>query len=840
MLRITTRNCYVIMISQSYLIHDIEQLRSELARLDSQFTGSVLVQIFSSQPRSLVTQYSREIQQYFNDVTIIGASGKYAIKSGTIQSESSCFVFTYFKQSTCTSSVVSYSANAASDSQLLAKNLNLSSSTKAIICFADRLSVSERSLFSAFSEGEYRIPVAGGASADTDTGRWILHNQTIYENAYVAVVLHGAELSAWTGSYYEWNPIGKKFRITHADKHRIYSLDDQPIQHIYNRYLADGLDVPYAQITDFPLMIGDPREQNVYLPLACHQDNSITFDGEFNVGDEVRFCYDHPSLTIEQVRLGLQQVALHHPQQFFIYNCISRLDFIEGNQELEPFQQVANSDGFFCFGEFCYENDHQQILHHSLTYLALREGPADNVVRSIPHHEHTSSISPLFSLIRNALLDVDIMHQDMAQKIQHQAKALTTSYRIERRTGLPNRTVLREHLAKMKKSEYLLTLKVTNFHQINEKYGYPVGDMLLSDLSQYFKDKLHGVFDKKCQLYGVGIGEWSIIFESQNKMSHIQQRFSEFAENIEHVNFEPMGLPDVDYLSVSVSAGIISKADFPNSSVDDLLLRSIEARRYAVSNNQHCCNARTLKEQEQKRQEQLRVLSCVSRAVLNQNVIAYAQPIVAAHSHEVQSLECLVRIEEEGVIIPPGKFLSIIEDTHLYTRLSRQMISRTFDFMSNTTDSFSINLSPQDLMSDRTLQHLEAAISKISHPQRIGLEVLESEKIKDYGRMIEVCDHFKDLGVSIIVDDFGSGYSNIDEIIKLEPQVIKLDGSLIRNIDTDKKQRKIAQQLVSLCGIFKAKTVAEFVHNQEVCNIAEDIGVDYLQGYYLGKPKRLF
>ncbi len=100
------------------------------------------------------------------------------------------------------------------------------------------------------------------------------------------------------------------------------------------------------------------------------------------------------------------------------------------------------------------------------------------------------------------------------------------------------------------------------------------------------------------------------------------------------------------------------------------------------------------------------------------------------------------------------------------------MITHTFNMMRHRPEAFSINLSPQDLMSERTLQHLEAAIKSVVNPSRVGLEVLESEQIKDYGRMIEVCNHFRTLGATIIVDDFGSGYSNIDLIVKLEPQVI--------------------------------------------------------------------
>ncbi|MDN3684134.1 EAL domain-containing protein [Vibrio sinaloensis] len=86
---------------------------------------------------------------------------------------------------------------------------------------------------------------------------------------------------------------------------------------------------------------------------------------------------------------------------------------------------------------------------------------------------------------------------------------------------------------------------------------------------------------------------------------------------------------------------------------------------------------------------------------------------------------------------------------------------------------------------------------------------------------------------------FGSGYSNIDEIIRLEPDVIKLDGSLIKTIDVDHKQRQITNQLVQLCRALNAQTVAEFVHNQQVCQIAEDLGVDYLQGFLSCRAKSL-
>ncbi|MBE8554827.1 EAL domain-containing protein [Vibrio cyclitrophicus] len=826
------------MQSTSLLIQDIEQTQHELDKIDFHKHESLLIQVFSSFEKGSVLAACQVIKSIFPNAKLIGCSANHYISQGVILHQGLYLIVTRFDATSYTCGIVEYSEQPLLDSGMMAEQLQCHAETQSIICFADCLQINNRALFAAFEQSRYSLPICGGASTITEGGRWVMLNGVCYENAYVMVALHSSKLAITKGYYTEWNPIGRTFRVTGAQDNRLAKLDGIPIRDLYNRYLADGLEVPFEQLHNFPLMVGDPKEQNIHLPLEVMECGEIEFSGQFQVGDEVRFCYDHPSLTLEQVRLGVQQIASHKPEQLFIYNCTSRIDFIDGNQEVEVFQKLADTYGVYCMGELYQDTGQQRILHHSLTYLALREGEGK---AALPlETQPATNISPLFSLIRNALLDVDDMNNSMASKIQQQATALTASYRIDRRTGLPNRSVLREALSTMSFDSHLLTLKVTTFGQINEKYGYRVGDKLLHDLSEYLQKALLKFFDESCQLYSIGIGEWAVVFDSWASQEQIHQRFSEFADQTEHVNFEPMGLPDIDYLSVSVCAGVASRRDFPTTSIDDLLLKAIEARRSAVSQNKHLVSAKALIQLEKHRQEQLGWLSCVSRAVLNQNIVACSQPIVSAHSHQLESYECLVRIEEDGQLIAPGKFLPIIEGTHLYTRLSRQMITRTFDFMSQRTDSFSINLAPQDFSNEKTILHLEQAIKKISHPQRIGLEVLETEQIQDYGRLIEVCNHFRDLGVNIIVDDFGSGYSNIDEILKLEPQVIKLDGSLIRNIDKDKKQRKIAQQLVSLCHILNAKTVAEFVHNEQVCRIAEDMGVDYLQGYHFGEPKRLF
>ncbi|PMM65603.1 bifunctional diguanylate cyclase/phosphodiesterase [Vibrio splendidus] len=828
----------------TFLANTEELFKSQFDQREWCDNKQYLIQLFSAQSSDVARGIASIALKRLNSVTLIGQSARHVICDNCLESACTLIIISEFNETRLSTAVQPFSGSPNHDSQALAAQLDLSQDTKTVISLCDQVDGRDYPIYSAFENLPYALPVAGGLCHENEFGRWVMHNEKIYQHACVAVALTNPKLKVWSDAYSEWNPIGMKLRVTSAKGNRLYALNDKPAIEVFKHYLADGKDLPFSQLMSFPLYRELGRKKGISTPLRINDDGSIEFDSPWHIGEEAQFCYNHPSLTAEKVRHGAEMLAMHQPESVIIYNCVSRLEFIDSKLELKPFEGIVNTCGAYCMGELYRNEDRQDILHHSLTYIAMRESDEIDEFRC-DDFNCGSTVSPLLNLVRNAVADLDSMNTQMEKKLHQQTRRLTESYRIDSRTGLPNRIVLKERLNTILTTEHLLTLKLTNFHQVNEKYGYQVGDQLLLDLSNHFIDRLQPRFIKesptKVELFSIGVGEWAIIFNANIGNEQIEQRFVEFADDIEHINFEPYGLADIDYLSVSLCGGFASHCDFLSDNGDEILLKAIEARRYGVRNNTHITNAKDIQVSEEDRKEQLGWLSCVSRAILDQNIITYSQPIVASGTHEKIGQECLVRImEADGSIVPPGKFLPIIADTHLYTRLSRHMIKSTIGYMADKQDSFSINLSPQDLLSDKTLEILETAIGGMKDPTRLGLEVLESEQIKDYGRMIEVCDHFRSLGARIIVDDFGSGYSNIDEIIKLEPQIIKLDGSLIRNIDKDEKQRNIASQLVRLCQVFNAKTVAEFVHNQQVCEIAEQMGVDYLQGYYFGEPKRLF
>lgn len=822
----------------SLSVQDVVQLQEECDSLIVQQSVSCLIQIFSSQSKECVRSYYSLLKKRFPNAEIIGLSVIHASVNSSIYTQSTVISISTFESTGITSAAVFHSKNEKDVGHQLLRKLSMNQTSKSVIAFGCYGSASNYPLFEAFSEYANAVPVSGGVAADAGNGRWVFLDGEFYQDHLVAIALHSEVLQVWYEAFVEWNPVGKHFRITSSEGRMVQSIDRIPAYEFYCKYLADNKKLSLSQIQAFPLMIEEETVRLINTVESITKEGYLQFASDVAIGDEVRFSYSHPSLTQEKVNQGVMALAEKQPESIFIYNCESRIESSSESTELHCFSDIGICQGMYGMGEFFRANK-QQILHHSLTYLALRESAEDFVEPAISHTPRTHNLTPLFSLIKNSLCDLDKMTSQMEEKISDQSMRLIQTYRTDRRTGLLNRTVLKERLSHISHTDHLLSFKLTNLSQVNEKYGYQVGDKLLQDISAYIETHLSGKISTETELYSIGVAEWGILFNSEKNSEYLRKHITDFIEDLEHENFEPYGLSDVDYLSVAVSGGIISRRDFTQVAIEDLILKTVEARRIAMRRNRHLCNARDLLNEERLRQSQLDWLTCINRAISQKGVLVYGQPIYEAKTHKMVSTECLMRIREDDQIFSPGQFLPAVEGTHLYTRLSREMISRSFEIMQTNDLKFSINLSPQDLMSDRTLDLLETSILRLDNPFRVGFEVLETEQIQDYGHMIEICNHFRRLGARIIIDDFGSGYSNIDEIMKLEPQVIKLDGSIIKNVHQDRRQRLISQQMVQLCHALDAKVVAEFVHNQEVCSIVEDMGVDYLQGYFLGAPKAL-
>ena len=193
-------------------------------------------------------------------------------------------------------------------------------------------------------------------------------------------------------------------------------------------------------------------------------------------------------------------------------------------------------------------------------------------------------------------------------------------------------------------------------------------------------------------------------------------------------------------------------------------------------------------------------------------------------------------IDKNGLIIPPIEFLDISKKTKLYSHITLEVINQACNTFENRSENFSVNLSIDDIKDPNTVYETVKAITTTKTASRIIFEILESEGIENYKEVSDFIIKMKALGAKIAIDDFGTGYSNFEHILKLNIDYIKIDGSLIKEMKNNNKHKIIVETIVDFAKKIGSKTVAEFVCDESIFLITKELGIDYCQGFYIGKP----
>ena len=239
--------------------------------------------------------------------------------------------------------------------------------------------------------------------------------------------------------------------------------------------------------------------------------------------------------------------------------------------------------------------------------------------------------------------------------------------------------------------------------------------------------------------------------------------------------------------------------------------------------------------------QNIETLHILKVALDDKKVISFFQPIINNETKKVEKYESLVRlINEHGEVISPFAFLEVAKKGRYYTQVTKIVLENSFKTLKVTDKEISINLSPLDIENEDIRDLIfELLIKNKEDSKRIVFELVESEDVKDFDTIIRFIQQVKPYGVKIAIDDFGTGYSNFERLLQYEPDLLKIDGSLIKNIKDNRLSKDIVETIVLFAQKQKIKTVAEFVENEEIFNIVKGLGIDYSQGYAFGRPEDL-
>jgi EAL domain-containing protein (putative c-di-GMP-specific phosphodiesterase class I) len=226
-------------------------------------------------------------------------------------------------------------------------------------------------------------------------------------------------------------------------------------------------------------------------------------------------------------------------------------------------------------------------------------------------------------------------------------------------------------------------------------------------------------------------------------------------------------------------------------------------------------------------------------AIDTNNIISYFQPIAPIQDGSIEiKYESLVRLREDnGNIISPFRFINVAKQNRVYHKLTKAIFHNTFEAIAKYDIPCSINISMEDIEKDKTVQMLYAKFDEFEYNHHLTIELLETEEFKDYKRVYDFCLKVRSYGIKIALDDFGAGYSNFSHALNLPIDYIKIDASLISNIDSDINSQIMVETIVGLAHKLNIQTIAEYVSSKEILEVVKRLNVDYAQGYYVGKPE---
>lgn len=229
--------------------------------------------------------------------------------------------------------------------------------------------------------------------------------------------------------------------------------------------------------------------------------------------------------------------------------------------------------------------------------------------------------------------------------------------------------------------------------------------------------------------------------------------------------------------------------------------------------------------------------------VLNENRLkTHFQPIFDPHSNEVHGYEALIRgYDKSQQLISPGKMFSMAKDSDLLFNLDRQARETNIRNGSkeNIQENLFINFTPTAIYDPEFCLRSTLGVMKEvgMPPEQIVFEVVETEEIKDTEHLKKILDFYKKQGFKIALDDIGSGYSSLNTLAKIFPDYIKIDLEIIRNIDQSPMKQSILHSLITIAKDHDIQVIGEGVETREEFKYLVTAGVDYIQGYYIGKPQ---
>ena len=412
----------------------------------------------------------------------------------------------------------------------------------------------------------------------------------------------------------------------------------------------------------------------------------------------------------------------------------------------------------------------------------------------------------------------------LEKEVQEKTSIIKQQIVTDKLTGLQNRFALNQILENLEIESTLLLINIDNFDSINTIYGYENGNKVIYSVANILSKKLKNGL----KLYYLGGDEFAILSDIVSS-----EECRRYAKNLQLDIFNLLIELDINSLRVTVTIAV-AKGKKKLLKFAHIALK--EGKKEGKNRIKFYSNDLSIEKLQQQIQEYTPI---IRDAIEKDNIVPFFQPIVDNRTKQIKKYECLARIVTKDSIYSPSQFIYIAQMIGLLPEITKIIIDKSFKIFQHNNYSFSINITEIDLSDNYLYDYFSSKLQEYNiAPDRVLLEVLEGISVSSVRNSLDQLVRLQELGFAIAIDDFGTQNSNFGRVQAMNIDFIKIDGSFIKNMNQDKKSYSIVKSITKFSKSIGAQVIAEFVYNEEVQKMVQELDIEFSQGYYFSEPKQ--
>lgn len=691
-----------------------------------------------------------------------------------------------------------------------------------------------------FNSINNKTKLIGGATGEIlpkNFQPFVFFEDRIIKDGVVTASYISKDLSIYTDVNTAVEPISSVYNLDTCDGEALLKIENlSSIEWCKNIFgigeLKDTENIENSILTLFPLILEKYNCNDVtrFIKYEPSIKNITLYCSKLENNTKFKIGYISPFKCVQKMYEICNFLKKKPLENLFFYSCLFRKSFL-GNcakWEISPFGK--DICGVFMMGEISNINNRNEFFNGSCCFVGTSENSSKYIDIDFAVFDDLYKIKDENERILNIILKkhntaISEQNKQLLEKfIAQQYKAEDILY-IDPNLKISNsiKFTLEKHSKKFNK---MCILQLENSELIisrmeKEEY-YLVFRNIINSLKNFIQNYAH--YNNECEIYSLND---STIFLAVNDNLD-DNIFIKFVNEI-YENFQFIKIKNREELLIFRFAIVENEENLLECGLETLQKCKSLQTYFLVYDKES--NTEDIFDNE------MEIIHLLNDAIKKDWVIPYFQGIYDNKNKKINKYESLIRIKDDkGNLYGPGYFMDVAKKYNIYSTLSKIMINKVFLLFKDKKTNVSLNLSAYDINSPSVQETIFKNLDTINNENFI-FELLEDECFRNIEMLNDFIKNVKEYNIKIAIDDFGTGYSNFMEIARISPDFIKIDGSIIKNIDSDDINKKVLNNIVFLGKQLEAQLIAEFVENESIQNVLNDLQVDFSQGYYFAKPE---